>query len=585
MVGGDERSGRRRRSTSRREFLERTTASGAALGVVALAGCSGDEARQEATESTSRDSPGGDSTAAGTDTATEGRTAEIGERLPTYTYMNNPPNYNPARNDAINLVGERLNELGFDVDVQVFEWGTLYSRVVDEHDFDMVTWHESLGLDPGKELVEKFHSDNVGSGGSNWVGYENATLDDLLDAQMSTTDTGERVDHLHEIQRILIDDAPYNPIVQMPYLIAYNNEQVSGWEHHLKGYNYYYNMVNLEVSNDKNELRGAWPEAIGSLNPLGSGNQSKTIYHVDVLYDYLVRMNADLEYDPELSLATGIRRPDERTVEYTLRDHTWHDGEALTAEDVAFTIDYTKRTQVPRFLNQMRRVETAEALDENTVRVVFNEGEAPGPVHTLFSMHFPIVPKHVWEDVDDPANREVEEPIGSGPLQFEYWDRGSELSLARNPDHFVGVSFDRRIWRIIPQESTTWTLLKRGDLNYLPLSRIGKQLNDNVELDRISVVRGPGTGTWHFSLNLRRDGLDGKPVRKSMVNAIPKTTITRQILFDLVERGFNPVSVAYGQYHNPDVMAYEESVETGRERLREAGYSWDDDGLLRFPTD
>lgn len=515
-----------------------------------------------------------------------GATTDSGEEsqseVPSLVYMNNPPSYNPARNDGITLIGERLSEVGFDVSVEVFEWGTLYSRVTEEHDFDLATWRAGMGTDPGSTLVERFHSRNTDAG--NYLGYENAEVDELLEEQIELPDGEERVERIREIQERLADDCPYNPIIQYPFLMAYNNEQVSGWVHHPRTYNRYYNMTTIEVDNDRGELIGVWPESIGSISPVGPDG-AKTTYNVDVLYDKLVRVDEDRNPDPELGLATDWTRPDETTVEYTIRDHVWHDGEPLTAEDVTFTINYLKDKRVARFLPQTQMVDRAETVDERTTRVVFNEGEAPGPVHSLFSIYLPIIPKHIWEDVDDPENRPVEEPVGSGPLKFDYWDEGSELSLVRNEDHFRGVNFDRRIWRIVPQTSTTWELLNRGDVNYLPLTNLGSTLDRNLENEAISLESGPGTGTWHLSINCRRDGLDRVAVRKAMVNAIPKTEISEQLLYGLAEPGTHIVSSAYGRYSNPEIPTYEEGVEAARTRLEDAGYTWDDDGTLQFPAE
>ena len=53
-----------------------------------------------------------------------------------------------------------------------------------------------------------------------------------------------------------------------------------------------------------------------------------------------------------------------------------------------------------------------------------------------------ILPQHIWKDipekakVDDVLNFANEKPIGSGPFKFDYWDRGKELKVSANPDHF-----------------------------------------------------------------------------------------------------------------------------------------------------
>lgn len=567
-------------NVQRRRFLK-TAAAGGVAGVSALAGCSGDGGDGDGNGDTDTDMNGG----GGGDTDTGG--GEMGEQLPTYAYMNNPANYNPARHDAINLIGSQLNELGMDVEVDVFEWGTLYTKVTEEQDFSFTTWNRGLGIYPGRRMPEMFHSSNTDPGNGNFTGYTNEDLDPVLSEQMQVTDNDERVDMLFQIQETISQDVPMHPIVQMPNLLAYNSDQVSGWIDHISGYYHFEPQTNVEVNNEDNVLRGSWSETLGTLNVMGYNNETKLIHQFEMLYDKLVRINSNLEPDSSMSLATEWERPDEQTARYKIREgHTWHDGEDVTPEDVKFTLDYIQEYEIPLYATQLGMYDSS-SVDGDWVTVNFSS--PVGPVHTLFSNQIPIIPQHIWESRNDPNNMSVEAPVGSGPLEFDYWDQGSELSLVKNEDHWNTVNYDRRIWRIIPESSTVWSLLKSGDLNYLPFSRIGKQLNDNQDEDMVGVQISSGDGWWHFSQNTRLEGLDDKAVRQANVWALPKTAITQQLLYDFPKEGWNLIGESFGQYSNPDVKRYTtdegSGMEEAKQTLRDAGYVFDDDGNVHFPAE
>lgn len=221
---------------NRRDFLKMTTAAGAG-GMAALAGCSGSKS----------DGGGG-----GSDNA--------GDKLPTYSYLNNPANYNPARHDAINLVGDQLKKVGLNTNVQVFEWGTLYTKITEEFNYSFATWSRGLGIDPGRRMPEQFHSSNTGKGQGNFTGYTNKDLDPKLMKQLQIKDEQKRIDMLFDIQKTLNEDVPMHPIVQMPNIVAYNSDQVSGWTDHIAGYFHFEPMTSVEVNNSKKELRGSWAE-------------------------------------------------------------------------------------------------------------------------------------------------------------------------------------------------------------------------------------------------------------------------------------------------------------------------------------
>ncbi|WP_290814809.1 ABC transporter substrate-binding protein [Halovivax sp.] len=522
----------------RRTFLERTSAAAGIAGLTALAGCMGGESRQELRE---------------------------------LEYVNNPQDYSPERHDAINLIADNLEEVGFDVDVNVLEWGTLFANVTEEHEYDFATWWTFFTIDPGILLPEYYHSENTDPGAGNFTGYENEELDELLDEQLEIADEEQRRDVLHEAQEILVSEVPQMPIIHMPNLVVHNVEQVTNWEADVSGFNSFHTMVNLEMVDGEDTLAGTWPEALDTMNVLGHNDESKHVYQFNVMYDRLVQLDDELEPVEEHGLAEDWEHDeDEDVVTYEIRDHEFHDGEELTADDVAFTFNYVAENEIPLYTVQNRYIGEAEAVDDRTVELQL---EQPlGPIHTVLSSQIPIIPQHEWEDVDEPTQESVDEPVGSGVLEFDYWDRGEELGLVRNEDHWLDLDFERRFWRIIPETSTVWEMLLGGDLNYEPFGRISRQLDENREEPQIEVAEAAGPSWWHVAMNTRNEPLDDPDVRRAVVNAVPRTAIAEQLLYGFAEPGFNHVSEAFGDLHNPDVPEYEESIERAQERLEEAGY-------------
>jgi len=554
----------------RRDFLVKAGATSGIVGLTSFATAGGAGAQETTTQED------------GTETAQE---AEPGEPLPTYTYLNNAQSYNPPRHDAINLTANQLNELGLDVEVEVLEWGTLFNRVSQEYDYGISTWHTFFTVDPVLELSSTMHSSNTDPGEGNFAGYTNQEADELMDSYLAEPDSDTRTDLVTDLQQLLMDEVPQMPITQMPAAAVWNNNQVDNWQRNLSlGFNSYWTMVNVEMVDGATELKGYWPETLSTMNVLGHNDENKHVYQFTVMYDTLLRLDNNGELNTDVSLATDWNRVDETTMEYTVRTgHSWHDGEDLTAEDIAFSYNYITENEVPIYSVQSNFIENAEVVDEETVRI--NMSQPLGPFNTLVATQIPIIPQHRWEDRDNPSQQNIEEPVGSGPLQFDYWEQGSEFGLARFDDHFAPVSFERRFWRIIPEASTVWENLINGDLNYEPFGRIDRSLNENQENENISTKFEVATSFWHFTPNERRPGFDDITLRKAMVNTIPRTPIVNQILFGFPEPGSNIVSEAFGPLHTNDVTSYQESPDQARTRLEEAGYTWNDDGRLLFPEE
>ncbi|MDS0293797.1 ABC transporter substrate-binding protein [Halogeometricum luteum] len=565
----------------RRSFLKAATAGGLA-GMTALAGCSDQTGGGESEGEGGSGGGGGGSETEGSDTGSD--SSGSGESLPTYTYVNNSQSYNPPRHDAINLIASQFGDLGLDMEVDVLEWGTLFSRVSQEYDYSFATWHTFFVSEPVTELNNLFNSNNTDPGQGNYSGYSNPELDEMMGNYLAEPDTDTRINQAHEIQKTLMDDVPTMPITQMPQAAIFNSNQVSNWQADLaNGFNSYWTMINLEMVGDNTELKGYWPETLSTMNVLGHNDESKHVYQFNMLYDFLVQLNDNAEPDPEVSLATDWNRVDETTMEYTIRtDHSWHDGEDLTAEDVAFTYNYITENEVPLYSTQAQYIENAEVVDEQTVRI--NMSQPLGPFNLAVANLVPVIPQHKWEGRSNPAQANIQEPVGSGPMMFDYWEQGSEFGMVRFDEHFAPVSFERRFWRIIPEASTVWENLINGQLNYEPFGRIDRSLDQNQDNENIGTRFQTAPTFWMFTPNERQQGLDDVQMRKALVETLPRTPIVEQILFGFPEEGYNIVSSAFGPLHTEDVTTYDQSPESARARLEEAGYTWDDNDMLQAPS-
>lgn len=92
-------------------------------------------------------------------------------------------------------------------------------------------------------------------------------------------------------------------------------------------------------------------------------------------------------------------------------DATWSDGEAVTAKDVAFTMNLIQSTPA---LNTTGNAPTAVASDDSTVVMTFERPSfVDGPT---FLGRTWIVPEHIWKDIPDPEKNVNKNPVSSGPL-------------------------------------------------------------------------------------------------------------------------------------------------------------------------
>ena len=158
-------------------------------------------------------------------------------------------------------------------------------------------------------------------------------------------------------------------------------------------------------------------------------------------------------------IATAWRQLSDTEIEFDIRQGVrFHDGTALTAEDVVYSV---RRIIDPAFrspqLTQFNRIVSAEAVGDK-VRLRTN---GPYPVLLAQLVKLSIVPRAYVERVGkDEFNLR---PMGSGPYRFASWQRGVRVVLERN-DQYWGDRpiFPRAEFNAVPDVSTRVANLRTG---------------------------------------------------------------------------------------------------------------------------
>ncbi|MHA2186764.1 MAG: ABC transporter substrate-binding protein, partial [Candidatus Thorarchaeota archaeon] len=122
-----------------------------------------------------------------------------------------------------------------------------------------------------------------------------------------------------------------------------------------------------------------------------------------------------------------------------LRNATWTDGVPLTAEDVAFTINYYRNAPGNMFGPDLRDLRMAIAPTQSKVVLEF-EGESYW--HLSKIAYKPIIPKHIFAEMGldnwntwnpQPPNEEM---VTSGPFNVSEYVPGEFTEMTYNPNYF-----------------------------------------------------------------------------------------------------------------------------------------------------
>jgi len=128
---------------------------------------------------------------------------------------------------------------------------------------------------------------------------------------------------------------------------------------------------------------------------------------------------------PGLAAGDAVYNEDFTVVTIPLREGVlWDDGEPFTAADVVFTIETLRDTEgLNEYTYYNENVDSVVALDDYTVEVTL---KAPNSrFHTRFLDRWGctwIMPKHIWETVEDKTTFNFDPFVGTGPYKLHSYD-------------------------------------------------------------------------------------------------------------------------------------------------------------------
>jgi len=505
------------------------------------------------------------------------------ERVPPVEIYTTTESYDPIRYESAFIIADAWRSLGLEVTVSPLEFRTLLDRFYSEQDFDTVIlgWSGRVDrLDP-QFFLGTLDSRQAAMGANNPGGYANPDYDALYDAQSREFDIEARRDIVHEMQELYMPDVPVVVLFHRDEVVAYNNTTFTNMNA-MAGEGLYSEWVPLEAEpvGDRATLRIGGPQEPDNVNPLAStsvwGWKWMRLY-----YDRLVRLTPEVE--PMPWAATSVDAVDDVTIDVTLREGMlFHDGEPVTAEDVAFTFDYYMNSEYSYFNAYLAPVESVEVTGELTVR--FNLSEPSAPFATITLSQIPILPKHIWEGIENPGDLTPEQipTVGSGPFVYDRYDRGEFMSLTTNSDHFYAdnISVDGVEFVIYADAEGVFTALQTGQIDMTAWRMEPGQIPLAEGNDNLTVVSVPDFGYFHMTFNTRRAPFDDVAARRALTYAMDRERMVNVLLDGRGEVGTTVVAPVNAYWHNPFVERFDFDMDAARAELEAAGYSWDSEGRL-----
>lgn len=309
------------------------------------------------------------------------------------------------------------------------------------------------------------------------------------------------------------------------------------------------------------------------------------------IYRFLTTRDANLRLRPDLAERwTAIG---DTIWEFKLRDGvTWHDGQPLTGDDVAFTV--ARAPNVPNspggYGGFLAGIERVEVVDPRTVRF---HVAGPSPLLPNNMASVAIIARHAAEGASTADFNSGKAAIGAGPYKFVSFASGDRLVLERfdayvpadpamRPAHWERVNL-----RMIVNDGGRVAAVIAGDVDIIDQVP-GNDLARLRTNSAVSIFEIQGARMVYVAFDQIRDDnqptitdnsgkpLATNPFRDVRVRRALSMAINRAAIADRVMSG---TASPTGQWlppgtfgYNPDVQPMRFDPEGAKKLLAEAGY-------------
>lgn len=298
-----------------------------------------------------------------------------------------------------------------------------------------------------------------------------------------------------------------------------------------------------------------------TLNPI-LNNYTSVDYVMKLVYEGLFKIDKNYNVVPQLVESYSFGNGG-TSLNITLKDSSWHDGQKLVASDVKFTIDTIKQSEESPYKPLVENISSVQVSTSKDLTINFTDSYA----FSVETLTFPIIPKHILDGLDDEKMKsDKSNLIGSGHYKIEKYEPRSYMLLSPNKDYYDEIPEDARDIRvsIVPDEEAqvTMTMALETDITKVSLQDLAS-FTDN----EFRTISYEGRGFENMVLNFNNPYINDINFRRAIVHAIDRDSIVKEGYIEQAQRtGFALYPTS--KYYNKDLKPYPYNKKKAKEFLK-----------------
>jgi peptide/nickel transport system substrate-binding protein len=328
-------------------------------------------------------------------------------------------------------------------------------------------------------------------------------------------------------------------------------------------------------------------------NPINSGDVA-AMFIQKYYQDTLLEMDGPLNFVPRLAESFETEDGQHYTIKIN-KDAKWTDGNPVTSEDLAFTINTiaNPKSETTQGANismlagleangklpeGQTELSSVKIVDEKTIELTTAVPVDPNYMKELFGLNILTLPKHILGDV--PVEELSKHPymqnptVSSGAFKFVKYQKDQYVELVANKDYYMGApKLEKLFIKIMPAPNLV-AQLQTGELDFNVSKGIGKvavQDYDTVKgFKNVETVVEPTIG--HQTMYFNNEKLN-KDVRKALSMAVD-----RNLLVDKLLKGYGEVVegpyTSLSPFHDKSAGEIEYNPEQAKQILEKADFDF-----------
>lgn len=314
---------------------------------------------------------------------------------------------------------------------------------------------------------------------------------------------------------------------------------------------------------------------------------------VALVYSGLMKLDTDGNLVPDLAESITLSE-DKRTYTVKLKnDVRFHNGEALTARDVAYTISLIQNPDLKSPLRGNWEGVLVEELGEHELNIVLEEAYTP----FIENFTVGILPRELWDELPTeqlPFSQHNTEPVGTGPYFVSDALRSKSglinaYKLSAYHSRTSKPKIDTLVFNFYQTEEALIEALNDNDIASTP--SLSVESFSKINSDAYTVLEQPLPRTFSVFLNQNRSAaLRDKSVRTALSTAINRDALIETVLYGHGIPIYNPVPPGFVAIESEESQATlqpenETRIEQAQQILIDGGWEKTETGAWQKEID